>query len=718
MASLIAISWALRLWDAPLRVPLSPGGDTLPVLAGIKSFLENGWYLTNPDLGAPFGQSLYDFAGFSGDVVQWMAIGLLGLVIHDPALLMNIYFILGYAFITAASFLVLRSVGASRPASFTVSVLFSMLPYHLAHGEGHLMLSNYVAAPAACWLVVRVARGLPLLTRSGTGWRGWITATNGGTAAAVVVTGATSLYYAVFTIMLVAVATAARAIAVRAWRSLVPGALALASVGGMLILSILPGLIYQWINGPNTEQAVRTPIESDYYSMSLARLLLSYSGHRIEALSDIGNSFAANSIWISEGDAGLGSALGATLVGMGIAILVFTVRGRWPVSERASMCRVAIMGAITAFLIGTFGGVGSIIAQLVSPQIRAWTRITPFLAFFCAIVLALAIDWLRERPRDRRWGPAFGIALPAVILIGGVLDQTSPTNIPDYRASAAIWNSQAAFVGRIERVMPPNAMILQLPLHGFPEAGPKERMADYDHLIGYAHSTDLRWSFGALNGRPEAWSVAVADMPLRKLVRGAAAAGFAGVWIDRAGYTDDGAEAIAAVRSLTGPAPFLQSEGGRLVFMDIRPLQRTLDRTLTPAERRTLAEQVVTPTTVAYGEGFYGEEQAGGRTWRWADRTAVLSIDNRSGKPATVRWTALLSGTPGAIVRVSAQGRTLFSRRLVGGSAPMDIRIPAPPGVSEVRVTSTGQRVVAANDQRNLYLQVLDPRIDPYPDGP
>ena len=688
------------------------------MLAGIKTFLENGWYLTNPDLGAPFGQSLYDFAGFSGDVVQWMAIGVLGLVIHDPPLLMNVYFILGYAFITTASFLVLRSVGASRPASFAVSVLFSMLPYHLAHGEYHLMLSNYVAAPAACWLVVRVARGLPLLTRSGAGWRGWITATNGGTAAAVVLTGATSLYYAVFTIMLVAVATAARGIAVGAWRSLVPGALTLASVGVMLILSILPGVVYQWINGPNAAQAVRTPIESDYYSLSLARLLLSFSGHRIEALSDLGNSFVGNSIFIGEGDAGLGSALGATMVGMGIALIVFTIRGRWPASERASMCRVAIMGASTAFLIGTFGGVGSIIAQLVSPQIRAWTRITPFLAFFCAIVLALAIDWLRERPRSRRWGPAFGMALPAIILIGGVLDQTSPTNIPDYRANAAVWNSQAAFVARIERVMPSDAMILQLPLHGFPEAGPEQRMGDYDHLTGYAHSTDLRWSFGALNGRPEAWTVAVADMSLRRLVRGGAAAGFAGVWIDRAGYADNGAGVIAAVKSLTGPAPFLQSEGGRLVFMDLRPLQRTLDRTLTPAERRTLAEQVVTPTAVGYGEGFYGEEQGAGRTWRWAERTAWLTIDNRSGRPATVRWTAYLTATPGATVRVSTQGRTLFSRRLVGGSAPMDIRIPAPPGMSEVRVTSTGERVAAATDQRKLYLQVVNPRIDPYPDTP
>ena len=711
-AALLAIIWTLRLWDAALRIPLSPGGDTLPVIASIKSLITNGWYLTNPDLGAPFGQSLYDFAGFSGDVLQWLAIGAMGLVIGDAGLVMNLYFLLGYAFIATASFLVLRSLGASRPSSFALSVIFSMLPYHLAHGEGHLMLANYAAAPAACWLVVRIARGMPLITRSRrTGWRHFITTTNAGTAAAVIVTGGTSLYYAIFTIMLVAVATAARGIAAASWRSLVPGGLAVVGVGAVLFLSILPGLAYRWANGANTALAVRTPIESDYYSLSLGRMLLSYSGHRIQTLSDIGNAYAANSIWIGEGDAALGTALGATFVGMIIALIAFTVRGRWPASERAAIARVAIMGTLTAFLIGTLGGVGGIIANLVSPQIRAWTRITPFLAFFCAIVLALAIDWLRERPRRARWGPAFGVALPIAIALAAVLDQTSPTNIPNYRAIAAKWNSEAEFVSRIERLMPPNAMILQLPLHGFPESGPVEKMGDYDQLSGYVHSTDLRWSFGALNGRPTAWGLAVLDMPLPQLVRGAAAAGFSGAWVDRAGYKDNGVATIASIRALTGPTRSVESEGGRLVFIDLRPLQRKVQRSFTLRERQALAAQVVTPTTTTYGDGFYGEEQQDGRTWRWAQRTATLSIENRSDRTQLVRWSAGLNAAKGATVRISAGNRTLFSRRLSNGSARMVVAIPAPPGVSEVTVSSTGGRIAAGSDPRNLRLQLLDPTV-------
>ena len=710
--ALLAITWTLRLWNAPLRIPLAPGGDALPVFTAIKAFLTNGWYLTNPDLAAPFGQSLYDFAGFSGDVLQWLVIGILGLVIHDPGLLMTTYFLLGYAFVTAAGFVVLRSLGGSRPTALALSVIIAMLPYHLAHGEGHIMLANYVAAPVACWLVIRVLLGMPLVTRRGGGRiRSLTTATTLGTVTAVVLTGLTSLYYAVFTLLLLGIAILVRGLATLRWRAVIPGVCAAVGVGAMLIVSILPGLIYQWANGANAGIAVRLPIESEYYSFSLGRLLLSLSGHRIQALSDLGNSYVANSVWISEGDAALGLILGGTFVAMIVAFAVWTIRGRWPASQRVAVARAAMIGAFSAFLIGTFGGVGDLIAQLVSPQIRAWTRITPFLAFFCAIILMVAIEWLRDRTRGYRWGRAFGVAFPIALMFVGIVDQTSPTNIPNYAGNAALWNSQRAFVQRIEAVMPPNAMILQLPIHSFPEGGPLVEMGDYDQLAGYAHSTDLRWSFGAINGRPEAWGLAAARLPLPVLLRGAAAAGFDGVWIDRAGYEDSGKKAIATVRALTGERTLIQSEGGRLVFMDLRPLRASLAATRSRAQLQDLAQTILTPATTAYGAGFYDEERASGSTWRWAQREAVLSVDNTAGSVRSVRWSAELHATPGARVRVSLGGRTLFSRTLTNGATQMVVAIPAPPGHSDVQVSSTGLNVAPASDPRQLHLQFMDPVI-------
>ena len=65
------------------------------------------------------------------------------------------------------------------------------------------------------------------------------------------------------------------------------------------------------------------------------------------------------------------------------------------------------IGAALAFLFGTFGGLSALIAFYVSPQIRGWDRILPFIAFFSLVGLALATDaaraWLRGRVAGAYW---------------------------------------------------------------------------------------------------------------------------------------------------------------------------------------------------------------------------------------------------------------------------------------------------------------------------
>src|SRR5947199_5240113 len=58
---LLILTAALRLWRADLYIPLSSKGDSLLTQLWIKGMLENGWYLSNPSLGAPFGQEMHDY---------------------------------------------------------------------------------------------------------------------------------------------------------------------------------------------------------------------------------------------------------------------------------------------------------------------------------------------------------------------------------------------------------------------------------------------------------------------------------------------------------------------------------------------------------------------------------------------------------------------------------------------------------------------------------
>jgi len=101
----------------------------------------------------------------------------------------------------------------------------------------------------------------------------------------------------------------------------------------------------------------------------------------------------------------------------------------------------------------------------------------------------------------------------------------------------------------------------------FPENPPVNEMIDYDELRGYLHSDDLRWSYGAIKGRDDP-NAALAAEPVPALVRDAAAAGFAGIYVDRFGYTDKAAALEGELAAATGTKPFV-SENGRLSFFQL-----------------------------------------------------------------------------------------------------------------------------------------------------
>lgn len=713
--SIVAATWVLGLQNAPWRVPLDPQGDTYLGLSAIKGMLENGWFLVNPALGAPDGQNLVDFSGFNGDHLYWFVLRFLGLFISDPVLLLNTFFVLGFAMISGVAYVVLRDLGVRRMTSLALSAFYANLAFHFHHGEGHLVLSNYFAVPAGIWLVLRVAMGKGLI-RKGTGGRlrQWFTGTNVATVLAVIAVGGSTLYYAVFTLILLVFATAFRALAQKNWRGLLAGGGAFVGVAVVLFLNILPAIIYLIANGPNTGLAARVPYESSLYSFDLTRLVFLVSGHRIGWLSDLGNQVAQGSLTLGEGDQ-LGIVLGFTFLAMLGMLGVWLARGRGAQGARGPLLNATVLMALIVFLLGTVGGLGAMIANLISPQIRSWSRLTPFLAFLCVIVLCLGIDWLRERIGAVGPRRVLSAALPLVVAAGALWDGTSPTNRPNYAGNAARWAVDGQFAAAIAARMPEDSAILQMPVRTFPEAGGINGMGDYEHLVGYIHSDGLRWSYGGVKGRPSDWSAAAADLPPEELIPAAVAAGFTGLWIDRRAYQDDGAALERTVQSVTGlAAPTAKSRDGIRVFYDLRPYRARLDRATTPAGRTALANALLHPTMPVYGAGFYLEEKTKDETWRWASRDAVLTITNGASAPQDVVWRARFRSAPGSRLTISYGGKVVARRSLTGDaeSSQVRLRLQVPPGGGELRFTTDGKDLGPENnDARSLYLQVVDPTL-------
>src|SRR5262249_11287729 len=112
-------------------------------------------------------------------------------------------------------------------------------------------------------------------------------------------------------------------------------------------------------------------------------------------------------------------------------------------------------------------------------------------------------------------------------------------------------------------------MIFQLPYMRYPESPPQQHLHAYDLARGYLHSRTLRWSFGAVKGRPTAaWQEQITALPVREIVRQLCAAGFRGLTIDRPGYADHAVALEAHLQRLLG-VPMVESEDRRLVYYDL-----------------------------------------------------------------------------------------------------------------------------------------------------
>ena len=184
-----------------------------------------------------------------------------------------------------------------------------------------------------------------------------------------------------------------------------------------------------------------------------------------------------------------------------------------------------------------------------------------------------------------------------------ILGQTSSDFVPDYAELQNRFQMERKFVADIEASLPPGAMIFELPNVDFPEAKAIFGMQGYDELRGYLHSHSLRWSAGAMRGRPEsewasrnglgstpAHSSVTSSQPLATelqlpphALENLVLAGFIGIYLDRHGYSDDGVAIMGQLQSLLGVAP-IQSENRRLAFFSLTSFARTLRARYTTEE--------------------------------------------------------------------------------------------------------------------------------------
>ena len=491
-------------------VPFEFSWDSLTGQSLVKGVLDNGWHLTNDSTGAPFGTQWHDFPQ-SDNNLHFLLIKVLGLFTGDHVVVFNLFWLLGFPLAAVTAWWVMRDLGLPGIAAVTCGVIYALLPYHFWRGEGHVFLSAYYAVPLGCWLVLRVLARRPLAElREGAGpvrsrlrLRSLLLP-----AAFCIVLGSTGIYYAVFAILLLCFSALVVVWDREGRRPAVEGIAAAGLIGLVLLLNLLPSIGYHADNGDNPVVAKRGPGESEQYGLSLIGMLLPRDEHRVGELADWKEDFMTRTPTPGEG-ASLGFIAAGGLLFCFLLVLRSALArgsGRSPPALQA-----AALAATLAFLIGTVGGISSIFARTVGPEIRSWSRISIFIAFFALVAVGWGLAWVSGRLAQRpgRNGRILPVAAMGVVLAFAVWDQVGPAHQdqfdPDFIEPQ--WESDEAFVEELEAELPDGAMVMQLPYlkfpEGYPPPGRDERPRPFPRLPALGVTAlELRGDEGALGRHP------------------------------------------------------------------------------------------------------------------------------------------------------------------------------------------------------------------------
>lgn len=666
----VLLSAGLRLDAANLHSPLYYDFDAPLIMPMVKGVLEQNnpvGHWSNPRLGFPGGQELFDFPVV--DHLHFLLLWLLGRVVSDWMLVFNLYYLLTWPLTTLTAMWAFRSLRLSLPLAAAGGILYAFLPYHYLRGESHYFLSAYWVVPLSCLPALALVRGaFPYFRRAGDGYRRAVfTRAALGQIVLGVMTATAGAYYAFFACALYGAAGVYACVAYRTWRAAASAAALIAVVVAVGLAQHVPAVLYAVESGQNSVTE-RYPEDAEVYGLKIPHLVLPVDGHNVAVFARIKARYNGGNRPLQNENSSATLGLVGT-AGLLVLVVAFLFPGRrgWPLGP---------VGFLAGFILlfSVVGGFGSVFNLLFFDQIRCLNRFSIYLAFLCLFAALWPLDrLLAGRPGWVRYATAAGL----VVL--GIIDQTPSPWFREgvvklTREEAERYEADGRFFARVEAAAP-GATVFVLPYLPYPEVPPLHKLRAYEHMRGYLHTGSLTWGYGMMKNRPaDEWYRSAAHAPPAELVRRAVARGFDGVFVDGRGFVSP-AEAnklVAALREACGPArptEVVHEDGGQ-VFLDLRGARDRL-RSQDPVQFAAWEKEERERPALCWLKGLYNFDLHGpGSAYRWGAESGTLLISNPSDRTRTFRLSFLVGTDQAGVFRLRIDGRGLQVRTDDGGRGP------------------------------------------------
>ena len=537
-----------------LKVPLGSGDMLQPYV--IAKLWGDHTPFGNNTFGYPFGMNLSYFP--TADVTQNTVAGAIAAITHNPFLGINLVHALSFPIVALAALWVFRLVGVRGPVAIVSSLAFTAIPFHWLRLE-HFYLGTIYSAVIGVGLALLIGSGEVARRLAGERRRATIVLLV--LLSAVVATS--GIYYACFAILLCMVALLHHYAHDPSKRALAFSATPIVGFIFFTAVALAPAFLFVRANPALQPVAERVPLESVAYSGNLAFLLTPAPMTQLPGLSllnpRIENAFqtAASS---SQSGVSLLSNFGSyfTLLALGFALfgLFMSTRARTrdlraatPPTEESGSKTVTfgLVGTllVTGILFYVPWGLNVVFASLVTPQIRAWDRLTPVLLLLFFVGAMVAWRTLRL-PQRTRVATVVSVVLLALLIPDSIAPyQQNYTTVFAYGSANYTMGTQ--YAAALNRAIPGDCGILQLPYIPYPEYPPTNRLSTYDGFQAPLTNPEKRWTYGATkNSADSYWLQNLGSNVDASAVAALAAGGFCGVHVDARGYTSYEAKLVTA----------------------------------------------------------------------------------------------------------------------------------------------------------------------------
>lgn len=569
-----------------LGIPFSFHGDALHHLAVAKAIVDQGWWWHIDRLGAPFGLDMFLFP--VGSLLDNIAFLILSFFSHNPVVIVNTYWLASFPLSGLVACWSLRRLGLSRGIAFAAGVLYAFLPGAYFRNTGHLMLVYYAVPPAIAMCILLLKNEWHLLRRIDQliFW------------CALSLLGLSYIYYSFFAclaFLLTLVLLLSQGSTQRNNSILSIKAIALVAV--FAALQLTPAVI-GWKADPEAKENInqKSVAEAEIYGLKLRHLLTPTPDNPAPFLRHISSKFSGAGFPLENENTsarlGLVGSVGfILLIGLGLVRLV----DQRPVYGLTKELGSAAALNIWLVLFATIGGLGSIFNLFISPDIRTYNRVSPFIAFLaiyavCSLLAILKVKLAVSGTRNI-WFNVICVLITAV----GVGDEAMFSYTAQmWKNDRGIYTTTRDFISQLEKQLPSDAMIFQLPDTSYPNAPNSFDMVAHQNLGSYVVSHSVKFSWPALSSKALNFhqSISARIAAPKDLAESLSIIGFNGILIDRFGLEKRGDALINQLKDI-GAVSLLESSDGRFIYLSLANVKQRLDTTFKPPELQLARERLL-----------------------------------------------------------------------------------------------------------------------------